>query len=187
LIHYEQFFAPSGVKKLKLKINITITIQCMDYITVKDGNLLDATEEYIAHQCNCVSTNAKGIAKQIFDVFPFANTYKKRQYKNAVETIEILSNGKTNIINMYAQYYPSIPQREISLGKSKNNYDTKEQRIKWFTSCLNKIAEIPNINNIAMPYNIGCGCAGGDWNVYFGLIQKFAKDNKIHVVLYRFE
>ena len=29
-------------------------------IIMKDGNVLDATEQFIVHQCNCESTYAKG-------------------------------------------------------------------------------------------------------------------------------
>ena len=31
------------------------------------GDLMESTAEYIVHQTNCVSTNAKGIAKVIFE------------------------------------------------------------------------------------------------------------------------
>ena len=30
---------------------------------------------FIGHQCNCVTKDAKGLAKQIFDAFPWANDY----------------------------------------------------------------------------------------------------------------
>jgi len=40
------------------------------------GNILDATDPVIAHQCNCVSTKAAGLAAQIFDRFPLSDTYQ---------------------------------------------------------------------------------------------------------------
>jgi hypothetical protein len=36
-----------------------------------------------------------------------------------------------------------------------------------------------------MPYNIGCGAAGGDWNIYFDMIKNFAYINQINVTLYK--
>jgi len=50
---------------------------------------------------------------------------------------------------------------------------------------LNQISQIDNIASIAMPYNIGCGTAGGDWDVYFQMIKNFANNYQIHVTLYK--
>jgi O-acetyl-ADP-ribose deacetylase (regulator of RNase III) len=43
------------------------------------GNLLDATEQYIAHQCNCTSTTAKGLAATLFRRYPYADIYRERR------------------------------------------------------------------------------------------------------------
>lgn len=42
-----------------------------------------------------------------------------------------------------------------------------------FARCLYEIAKnVAAGETIAMPYNIGCGLAGGDWNTVYGLIEK---------------
>ena len=155
------------------------------YLKVINGNLLDATEDFIAHQCNCSSTNAKTLAEQLFKKYDYADSYKKRVKNNKMTyhvpgTIEIFGNGHENryIINMYAQYYPST-------GKYSNDNDIK--RLEWFKECLNKISNIDDIQNktIAMPDNIGCGAGGGDWILYYNLLNEFANNNKINVVLYK--
>ena len=155
----------------------------MAYFNIINADLLTATETYIAHQCNCISTDAKALAKSLFDKYPYANTYKKRIYKNVQThtqpgTIDVLE-GHPQIINMYAQYYPHI---------AKYNNDTQEKRIVWFQECLTHISNIENIKHqtIAMPYNIGCGAAGGNWNIYSKMIEDFANDNQIYVTLYKF-
>lgn len=151
----------------------------MTYFKVINQNIFNSTETYIAHQCNCTSVNAKTLAETIFKVHPQADTYCKRQKGiqttySKPGTIDVLGN----IINMYAQYYPST---------AKYSNDSKEKRVMWFKSCLNQIAQIENIKNksIAMPYNIGCAAAGGDWSVYFKLIKDFANENQIYVTLYK--
>ena len=48
-------------------------------------------------------------------------------------------------------------------------------RIQWFQRCLDDIAKIPNIKEIGFPYNIGRGLAGGDWNNYQDMLEKFAE------------
>lgn len=153
-------------------------------IKIINGDALQATEEYLAHQCNCVTNASKHMAKSMFDKYPYANTYVKRSRDkstyNTPGTIEVLGNGTNQryIINMYSQYYPST---------AKYNNDSTNLRIQWFQQCLKHISLIPNIKNIAMPYNIGCGSAGGDWNVYFKMISDFAEKYNIDVVLYKLD
>ena len=155
------------------------------YIEIVNGDLLNATEPYIAHQCNCVSTCAKTLAKIIFDKYSYADTYKSRINLNPSTyhkpgTIDILGDGVNNkyIINMYSQYYPAI---------AKYSNDSFQKRLQWFQMCLNQIGQINGLTEVAMPYNIGCGAAGGNWNDYFNVIQKFANDTKIKIKLYKIE
>jgi len=151
----------------------------MAYLKIVDGDLLDATEDYLAHQCNCCSTGAKALAELMFDKYPHANSYNKRIKNNKSTyskpgTIEVFDN----VINMYAQYYPAF---------GKYNNDSVVKRVEWFKACLVDISKIKDIKlkTIAMPFNIGCGAAGGDWNVYYKMIEEFATKEKIHVTLYK--
>lgn len=154
------------------------------YIKIVNGNLLDATEQFIIHQCNCVTNQAKTLAKQIFDKYPYANTYKKRSNNkltyNVPGTIDIMGNGtdKRYIINMYSQFYPQ---------KAKFSNDSYEKRLIWFRDCLDQIYKIPNLESIALPYNIGCGVAGGNWEKYYNEIVIFANKIKKQVTIYKLE
>jgi len=47
-------------------------------IVIIQGNLLDSKEDYICHQCNCVTRLSKGLSNEIFRRFPTTDTYKKR-------------------------------------------------------------------------------------------------------------
>jgi len=151
-------------------------------LTVKHADLLNATETHIVHQCNCVSNTPMALAKSLFQAFPFANTYTSRVYgdKTTYSTpgsIDVCGGmGKRYVINMYAQYYPGRPIHQ----------DTFETRVGWFKSCLELIKECTQPGeSLALPYYIGCGAAGGDWEVYFSVIKNFAEKNKIKVVLYQ--
>ena len=134
------------------------------------GNLLDATEKYIAHQCNCVTQASAGTAKAIFEKFPYANTYADRQLPDTMGTIKILGDGREHryVINMFAQYYP---------GKSKYPLSEKDgmtAREKAFHKCLLQVARIPELESIAFPWKIGCNLGGGIWERYLGNLTIFA-------------
>lgn len=159
----------------------------MEYLKTVDGNLLDAKEDYLAHQCNCITVRGNNLSKQMFNKYEYANTYKlrtrgdKKTY-DTPGTIAIKGNGidKRYVINMYGQYYPSV---------SKYANDTTDKRIQWFKECLDEISKIDDIHNktMAMPSRIGCGAAAGDWKQYYKIIQDFANKEKIHITLYKLE
>jgi hypothetical protein len=64
------------------KKNIHIHIQqSVSEIEVKIENqpLQNSMDDYIVHQCNCVTNRAEGLAKALFTLYPNANTYANRQ------------------------------------------------------------------------------------------------------------
>ena len=140
-------------------------------VTVVWGDVLDAKEDYIVHQCNCVIRRPWGLSASIFKKYPDANVYALRGPRDVPGTIKVCGR----IINLFGQLYPSTPKYDI---------DTAEHRLKWFESGLEAISKIENIESVAMPYNIGCGLAGGTWRDYLRLIEKFA--TTVEVSLYNY-
>jgi O-acetyl-ADP-ribose deacetylase (regulator of RNase III) len=139
-------------------------------IEIIDEDLLEAKEQYIAHACNCVSNNSAGIAKSIFDKFPYANTYINRIEKDQPGTIKILGNNNQRfIINMFCQIYPGAPKYPTF------GLDGIISREKYFHKCLMEIAKIFNLKSIAFPYGICCGLAKGNWDHYLGTLNNFEK------------
>lgn len=163
-------------------------------IEIITGDLLEAKEKYIAHQCNCLTQNSAGTAKAIFDKFPYANTYERRIKDENGETtnidkpgtIIVLGDGKEHrfVINMYAQYYPGRPKYPLS------SLDGIPVREKHFYHCLLRIAKLPELESIAFPWRIGCNLGGGDWEHYLGMITNFAQyvgDKGVKVRVYKRE
>lgn len=132
------------------------------------GNLLNSKAKYIVHQCNCVikSGKASGLAYSVFKEFPYANTYTP-DHNRKPGTIDVLGDGKDQrfIINLYGQFLPGGPSAK----------ETEEQRVEYFIAALKEVLKIENIESIAFPKLIGCAIAGGDWDVYYNIISKFAK------------
>lgn len=135
-----------------------------DNLRIIKGNLLDFTIDkdcYIVQQCNATGNRSLGLSSVINKKFKNANIYSgKLAVKDRKLGTVIV---RDNIINIIAQYNPGKPSKG----------DTREDRLKYFTECLNEIVRL-NPKEIAMPYGIGCGLAGGIWEDYMKEIEGFA-------------
>jgi len=131
------------------------------------GSLFQSTATYLVHQCNCTSRYGKGLSKSMFQHYPYANRYATRHQPDLPGTISIHGSGaQRKIINMYAQRYP---------GKANGTDDTSESRIWAFNECLLILINLHHpLFTYAFPHGIGCGLAGGDWDKYERLLDKFA-------------
>lgn len=136
-----------------------------------NGDIFWTGADYISHQCNATSVGqAAGIAKVIFEKYPYADCYLDRTEPSIPGTIQVCGDRlvERGIINMFSQYYPGgIPRN--------NEKDNEPLRKKWFHQCLKEIANLPKFNSIALPDHVGCGIAGGDWDWYLEQIEKFSK------------
>lgn len=139
-------------------------------IEIITGDIFDAKEKYLCHQCNCVTNRAAHLAKDVFTKYSYADIYTGRTSPNKPGTIEIKGNGQDQryVINCLGQYYPGKPKYPNS------TLDGVVIREKYFYRCLLRIAQIPNLESVAFPWRIGCGAAGGTWEHYLGNITNFA-------------
>lgn len=144
-----------------------------------DSDLLKSDAQIIAQQCNCTSKKAKGLSLAISQKFPYADFYSGRTSPSTPGTIKIAGKRKANeryVLAMFGQINPGKPK--------KSGKDTAENRVKYFKMCLDAIAKRKGVKSIAFPEKIGCGLAGGDWDVYLEILRKWAEDNpKIKVVI----
>ncbi len=140
-------------------------------INIVQGNLLDAEDQYIAHQCNCITKKAAHLSFDVFQRFPYANIYATRPNTDRPGTIVIKGDGVTQryVINMLGQYYPGKPKYPNS------SLDGSKIREQYFHQCLLQIYKIRDLKSIAFPYKVGCGAAGGNWNNYLGTLENFSR------------
>lgn len=170
------------------------------------GDLFESKEKYIVHQCNCVTTRAAHLAYHMFRRFPYADVYSPRALhggdkKHAEDLMKhpddvvpqrdtpgdiiIRGNGEDQryVIALLGQYFPGFPKYPDS------KKDGAKARQKYFYQGLWKIANIPSLESVAFPYGIGCGAAGGDWDIYYKILQNFAEylDGTADVYIYRLD
>jgi len=154
------------------------------------GDITETECKYIAQQCNCNTVKSHGLSKTLADKWPWADVYSKRVAigsRNATiapsipGTIDLVSNeDKTKfVICLYAQWAPGKPG-DYARYYPKTYSDTSENRIMWFKECIARIDEL-KLDEIAMPYKIGCGLAGGNWKIY----EKILQDAKTHIIMYK--
>mmetsp|Transcript_13196 Transcript_13196/g.52879 ORF Transcript_13196/g.52879 Transcript_13196/m.52879 type:complete len:322 (-) Transcript_13196:973-1938(-) len=179
---------------------------------VPRGNILDGpAAEIIAHQCNCVTTggNARGLAKAIFARHPRANVYRRRAEHSRPGTIDVARvDGGRVVVALFAQRYPGEPRYGDTKDQRLRWFAESLRRIgdallgsgddarflsgaapfggarpitHFFAAAPRGGATRPTV---AMPYNIGCGLAGGDWRAYEPLIEDFARRTGLNVKLY---
>jgi len=144
-------------------------------IEIITGSLLDSTDTYICHQTNCVSTgSAAGIARVIFDKFPYADCYRDRLVADEPGTFELRGDGNINrfVINLHGQYKPGGPNYPGTKDLKYN--DTSEDREHYFALCLAGLMSTENIKRgqtLAFNWRIGCGIAGGNWERYTDMLN----------------
>ncbi|HEY2492101.1 MAG TPA: macro domain-containing protein [Paenibacillus sp.] len=148
-------------------------------VKVVSGDFFQAKEDILGHQVNCQGVMGSGAAKGIRDKFPEAYTFYQNEYMNAVDKKSLLGrcqlvqcqNG-TMIANLFGQF---------KYGKTSEQYTDYEALESALTQLKNKATE--SKLSVALPYNLGCGMANGDWNV----VEKMIGDifNDYEVTLYK--
>lgn len=132
-------------------------------VTIKTGDLLNATEKVIAHQVNCFGITG-GLAFEIFNKWPDAgNDYD--QLINRIPNSSILlgipqmtglQRDGHIIANLYGQYAPGADYNPTALERA--------------LTCLGEIARQYGWS-VALPYKLSCGIAGGDWEEVLEIIE----------------
>ena len=142
----------------------------------KLGDLTEARDMYIVHQTNCLTRRAAGLARQMFERFPHADCYANRTHASQPGTIDVRGNGTSQryVVNLHAQYAPGR-------GHYTSKKDNRQTRTEYFRQCLHWLKchimqRHPAVKvSVGFPARIGCGLAGGNWNVYIGMIEYFTR------------
>ncbi len=177
-----------------------------------EGDLLTfGPADVIVQQCNCVTVKAHGLSASIRNTFAYADVYANRKARSPNQAKQPDVPGKCilckapkknsyvhqpQVACLLSQFYPG---RSGNYWKKFYTYDDAAKdmddsslnRLKWFKEALVDLARQlksskPGKINVAFPYKIGCGLAGGDWKVYEKAIkdweQLHLKEYNIYIV-----
>lgn len=139
-------------------------------IRIKNGDILNCTENIIIHQVNVAGVMGGGLALQLAREYEgleeayveFCEMYDNDYNKLKGKVFKVMLKGKF-IMNMFSQ---------------KENFDTDYESMKVALEEVKEYAKSYNLS-IAIPYGIGCGIANGDWNTVLSIIDKVFKEYKV--------
>lgn len=138
-------------------------------LSIINGDLLEQNFDVIGHQANCLNIMGAGIALQIKNKFPNAFEVDRLvNQNNKYGNFSISRTQKPYIANLYGQY---------AIGKIYNKM-LKYDNLKALESALEGLLNYmsyDSLKTLGLPYMIGCGLAGGDWNKTFEMIKKLSK------------
>ena len=141
--------------------------------------------DIICHQVNCQGAMGSGLAKQIRDIYP-------KVYKDYRELVQEYEENERYMLLGRVQYVeiPSTKARRYIVNCFGQNYYGHGKRYtnyKALSDCFNEICRVNNNDiqrrSIAIPYGIGCGLAGGDWNVVYAMIQEIFANYRDDVLI----
>lgn len=121
---------------------------------------------FVVHCCNTLGVMGAGIAKQVVNAWGEQANYKrlcKLHKSNFLGDIAIDNNA----IALVAQLRVGTDQRQVNYGAmSKCLLRLAQETNKMFALNPNK-----EIVKVVIPKYMGCGLAGGDWEIIYELIQ----------------
>lgn len=163
-----------------------------------EGNLLTYTGiQVIGHQTNCLGVFGAGIAKQIKEMFP--EVYKAYYYychgalkancaKNILGSCMLCPAGDNKIVaNLFGEFSYTESVAPFNEGDRPRHTDynaLKKALIKLKSQMketveTNKLWGVEILKTVGVPYKIGCGLAGGNWDeVVYPMLKEIFEDDK---------
>ena len=145
-------------------------------ITSIQGDLLDVEQGIIAHQVNCQGVMGAGLAKALRNVYPdIYVSYKK--HCGAGHGTALM--GKVQIVEVGEKLYVANLFSQEGYGKG---VQTDYEKLEMALGKLEMYARRADAK-VYLPYLLGCGLAGGDWNVVADIIHRVFDTSSVDCVI----
>lgn len=160
-------------------------------VVYKKGNLLESNCDIICHQVNCQRAMGRGIAGQIRQKWP-------KVYEDYCYNIDYMyGNGLARyssdllgmitwtelednkyIMNLFSQdeYYPR--------DKCHTNYEAFARCCKALKNFITEYNLDKSKTIIGFPHKIGCGLAGGNWDIVSTIIEREFEGYEVEIYEY---
>lgn len=123
------------------------------------GNILQINDGIICHQVNCIKVAGAGLALQIANMHPkWLEEYESRD--SLLGNVWLYkANDTLSIASLYAQKHIGRQSRQTS-------YDAMDM-------CAMRLGSLAKFNPLYIPYMMGCGLGGGNWNIVQAILQEY--------------
>lgn len=154
-------------------------------IKIKQGNILESTENIICHQVNCQGIMGGGLALQIAKQFSNVEQEYKQYCETHADALKIDDTYK----NVKGQCLLSKIAEDKFIANcftQRPDFTTDYQAI---FDCFKTLLEYCKKTNktICVPYKYGCGIAKGSWKTVEGLFNYLSHLYKIDITIYQLE
>ena len=136
-------------------------------IPVKIGSLFSSGADLLVQQVNCQGVMGAGLAKQIAFHYPEVYREYKAFCQKYATSAEML--GKVLIVETYGDTYVANIFAQDKCGR--NGCFTDYAALKEGFTKVAESAKTANMS-VAIPYGIGCGLAGGNWEIVNSIIAE---------------
>jgi len=158
-------------------------------IKYEKGNILDAPSGFICHQVNCRGLAGTGLALQISKCWPeVTKDYQEHVHVSDIDGVKLLGTIRisTNVNPSGRQplFVMSLfCQDNVGHSRRHTNYGALAMSLNRVSEVVKSTGVMTNHNtNIYIPFGIGCGHGGGDWNVVKELIEFILGDLDVIIV-----
>ncbi len=147
-------------------------------IKIIEGNILDAKEDVRCHQVNCQGVMGSGLALQIKNKYPEVYQYYIKICKEKPPQ-QLL--GSIQYIECHDGYIMANLFGQLKYGRDKQHtdYDALRKCLQTLHDRVERYKE-----SLAIPYGIGCGFGGGNWDIVYKIIEDIFTDYE--VTIYKF-
>lgn len=133
-------------------------------MTIIEGDILAVSHGVICHQVNCKHVMGAGLAATIRKKYP-------RHYEDYMSRAAHLGGLVFTQVNNDLYIVGVYGQQEYGRDKRYTDYDALEKGLIAVGTFAQSLG-LP----VYLPYGIGCGLAGGDWEIVKTIVDKALPD-----------
>lgn len=148
-------------------------------------DILTVTEGVIGHQVNCRGKMGSGLAKQIRLAYPEVFLEYNALCEGVHELERYTLLGTTQIVETNKNEGLKIANIFGQLSTSKTSRETEYCALHL--GLLELLTKVPADCPIYLPFNIGCGRGGGDWNIVHNILTRVFNSAKRDLILCKYE
>ena len=134
-------------------------------------------ELIICHQVNCKGVMGAGLAKQIRTMFPFLYERYKRTCNQAAKSEDLLGEAQFSPIRYNGNEW-LIANLFAQDGYGRDKCYTDYDALRKALAAVRVVATpLParTLTTVRIPYKMGCGLAGGSWDI----VEQIIKDELV--------